>query len=106
MAKIIHYKVIKFRNIIREFQSLGFEVLEVAPNKYRFNDCLDIMPITDSYFDLKKKYGGSIGKMKYGDFIRQFFGLRVMKEVENDYKNDQMFSEKADRDAEQIKNEG
>ena len=66
----------QFRDTISEFQKLGFEVKEVTPFQFRFNDAVDIYPSNKLYHNLKTNVRGDIRGISYTKFLRQFFGLK------------------------------
>jgi hypothetical protein len=66
----------QFHDTVREFQKLGFEVKEMTPFCFRFNDSVDIYPSNKRYHDLTKNVRGDIRGINYTKFLRQFFGLK------------------------------
>ena len=65
----------QFRQVIREFEAMGFEVKEVSQYQYRFNDCIDIFPSNRRYHDLKTHKRGDIRDKNFNQFLREYFGL-------------------------------
>lgn len=65
----------QFYEIIKEFKRMGFDVREVSPFQYRFNDCIDIFPSNKRYHDLKKRERGDIRGKNFNQFLREYFGL-------------------------------
>ena len=65
-----------FRDVIKEFRRMGFEVRELTPFQYRFNECIDIYPANKRFHDLKNNVRGDIRGKKFSNFLRSYFGLQ------------------------------
>ena len=66
----------QFRETIKEFRDMGFDVKEVTPFQFRFNDSVDVYPSNKRYHDLTKGVRGDIRGIGFTKFLRQFFGLK------------------------------
>ena len=66
----------EFWQVIKEFRRLGFEVREITPYQFRFNDCLDIYPSNKRYHELAKRSRGDIRGKSFDQFLREFFGIK------------------------------
>ena len=66
----------EFWQVIKEFRRLGFEVREITPYQFRFNDCLDIYPSNKRYRELVKRSRGDIRGKSFDQFLREFFGIK------------------------------
>jgi hypothetical protein len=67
----------QFKEVIADFERMGFEVKEVSPFQYRFNDCVDIFPSNKRFYDLKTRERGDIRGKNLNQFLREYFGLAV-----------------------------
>jgi len=65
-----------FDKVVYEFRNLGFTVVQIDRFCYRFNDCLDIFPANKKFYDRKSKARGKIKGLEFGQFIRNYFGLK------------------------------
>lgn len=65
-----------FREVIKEFRRMGFEVKELTPFQIRFNDCIDVYPSNKRFHDLKNNVRGDIRGKKFSDFLRNYFNIR------------------------------
>lgn len=65
----------QFREVIREFKRMGFEVREISPFQFRFNEGIDIYPSNKRYHDLTKNVRGDIRGKTFDQFLREHFGL-------------------------------
>jgi hypothetical protein len=70
-------RIYQFKKVITDFRRMGFEVKEVAPFQFQINECLEILPITREFNDLKKKVKGTIKGVSFDSFVREYFGLSV-----------------------------
>lgn len=70
-------RIYQFKKVISDFRRMGFEVVEVAPFQFQFNECLEILPITREFNDLKKKVKGEIKGKSFDQFLREYFGLSI-----------------------------
>lgn len=75
MNKMRNRRRFQFREVIKEFRDLGFEVKEISPFQFRFNESVDIYPSNKRYHDLIKNIRGDIRDKTFGQFLREFFGL-------------------------------
>lgn len=66
----------QFKEIIKQFRDLGFEVEEISPRQIRFNGCLDILPDNKCYHDLTKNIRGEIRDRSYFSFLKEHFNLK------------------------------
>jgi hypothetical protein len=73
--KVRWERIGKFRYVIEDFTRMGFEVKEVAPAQFRFNETIDIMPSTRRYHDLINNINGDIRGKDLGQFLREWFKL-------------------------------
>jgi len=65
----------RLKEAIRNFRGMGFEVVEISPYQYRFNNTLDIYPSNKRFHDLTKDTRGDIRDQNFDQFLRHFFGL-------------------------------
>lgn len=68
----------QFKQVIREFERMGFVVEEISPFQYRFNDSVDVYPSNKRYHDLIKKVRGDIRGKTFEQFLRDYFGLKTV----------------------------
>jgi DNA-binding ferritin-like protein (Dps family) len=66
----------QFRDIIKEFRELGFEVKELNQFQFRFNGIIDIYPSNKRFHDLKNNIRGDIRGKNFNDFLRSYFNLK------------------------------
>lgn len=66
----------QFREIITDLTNAGFEIKEITPFQFRINDCLDIYPQNKRYHDIVKNERGDIRGIKFGEFVRNYFGIK------------------------------
>jgi DNA-binding ferritin-like protein (Dps family) len=77
MNKMRSRRRYQFREIVREFRKMGFDVKEVSQFQYRFNDAIDIYPSNKRYHDLTKNVRGDIRGKSFNQFLREYFGLKI-----------------------------
>jgi hypothetical protein len=65
----------QFREVIRHFRKMGFEVKEISAYQIRFADCIDIYPANKRYYDLKSKKRGDLRGSTFEDFLKKYFNL-------------------------------
>lgn len=73
MANMRQSRRHEFWTIVKEFRRLGFTVYEIGPNKFRFNDCLDVYPSNKRYCILDEKKWGDIRGVSFRDFLKDYF---------------------------------
>jgi len=75
MKNMRQRRCFQFREVIKELEELGFEVVEVSHHQYRINDALDIFPSNRMYHDRVKRERGKIEGQDLRSFVKQHFGL-------------------------------
>lgn len=66
----------QFKQVIKEFREMGFEVQQISPFQFRFNECIDIFPSNKRYYDLKTFKWGDIRDKTFDQFLREHFNLK------------------------------
>lgn len=72
-------RIYQFKQVIKDFRRMEFEVREVEPFRFRIHDCIDILPITREFYDLKKNVKGEIKGVSFDNFLRGYFGILTSK---------------------------
>ena len=76
MNKMRDRRRFQFREVIRNFRKMGFEVKEISPFQFRFNEGIDIYPSNKRFHDLTRHVRGDIRGKSFDQFLREFFGIK------------------------------
>lgn len=65
----------QFRNVIRDFRRMGFEVKDIGGHSFCFNEMITITPANKAFNDLINKKLGNIQDKTFDQFLREYFNL-------------------------------